>query len=810
MTMGRTVGGPQVRADFLADMAGGTGMVGAWRDLGLWSETSAGAHGPSRPGPVAHRVVLSDGWRFGPVPAVGWDQPGADGDGLAEVVVPHCVAPLSWRHWDPASWERTFCYRRDFVLPAHFAGMRVFVDFAGVMTKATVHLNGHQLGVHLGGYLPFSYEVTDFLVEGHNLLAVLVDASFDINVPPNVPAPGTNVDIDYFEPGGIYREVCLRAVPQIFIDDVFAKPLDVLSTSPRLEVECTIDAAVVPQGSGLLSVEVIDPESGARTGSAVVAAELDGAGRSVVRLSVDRLSEVTLWDIERPKLYDVVTTLVWNSQALHEHRARTGFRHARFELNGFFLNGRRVKLFGANRHQHFPYTGFAMGDRAQRRDAEILRNELNCNMVRCSHYPQAPAFLDACDELGLLVWEEPAGWQYLGDQAWKELACRDVEEMVRRDRNRPCIVIWAPRLNETADDTELYTRTEKIVKDLDGSRQTAGATHGPYYLTQDYQHDVFGYDDYTTYTDGLGRYPFLLPPCPGLPYLISESLSWRSSKTRTYTRRDPVDVQQIQAFAHAIAHNKVGGDPAYAGLLAWSGFDYYSTFRFHHETLKVSGLSDVFRIPKPGAAIYQAQVDPRARPVIEPAFYFDLGPGSPAGPGPGAMVCSNCDRVEAYLDGAHLATLWPDRQRFANLAYPPSFFDLSIESGHPELRLDGYLGAHLAISRSFASSPEGDRLALVADDAELVADGVDATRVVFAATDRFGAPRPFVGGEVTFSLDGPGVLIGDNPFALIGGAGAVWLRATEQPGKVRLTAHHPVLGAQHVEFDITPAPPEAA
>ena len=198
----------------------------------------------------------------------------------------------------------------------------------------------------------------------------------------------------------------------------------------------------------------------------------------MVRLSVDQLCEVTLWDLERPKLYDVVTTLVWNGQALHQHRARTGFRQARFELNGFFLNGRRVKLFGANRHQHYPYTGFAMGDRAQRRDAEILRLELNCNMVRCSHYPQAPAFLDACDELGLLVWEEPAGWQYLGDQAWKELACRDVEEMVRRDRNRPCIVIWAPRLNETADDTELYTRTEQIVKALDGSRQTAGATHG--------------------------------------------------------------------------------------------------------------------------------------------------------------------------------------------------------------------------------------------------------------------------------------------------------------------------------------------
>ena len=220
--------------------------------------------------------------------------------------------------------------------------------------------------------------------------------------------------------------------------------MDVLSGSPRLELECTIDSAVVPEGAGLLSVEVMDPGTGQRVGSAVVAPQLSSVGRTVVRLSIDQLSGITLWDLERPQLYDVVSTLVWNGQALHEHRARTGFRAARFELNGFFLNGRRVKLFGANRHQHFPYTGFAMGERAQRRDAEVLRQELNCNMVRCSHYPQSPAFLDACDELGLLVWEEPAGWQYLGDHDWKELACRDVEEMVRRDRNRPCIVLWAP------------------------------------------------------------------------------------------------------------------------------------------------------------------------------------------------------------------------------------------------------------------------------------------------------------------------------------------------------------------------------
>ena len=196
------------------------------------------------------------------------------------------------------------------------------------------------------------------------------------------------------------------------------------------------------------------------------------------------------------------------------------------------------------------------------------------------------------------------------------------------------------------------------------------------------------------------------------------------------------------------------------------------------ECVKYGGLADIFRIPKPGAAIYRSQVDPRRRPVIEPAFYFDLGPASPQGPGGQAMVCSNCERVEAYLDNEHVATLWPDRHRFAYLAYPPSFIDLVISSGRPELRLDGYLGQHLAISRCFASATDGDQLYFQADDTELVADGVDLTRAVFAAVDRFGAPRPFVGGEVTFVLDGPGVLIGDNPFAFAdaGGAGAVWAR----------------------------------
>ena len=209
---------------------------------------------------------------------------------------------------------------------------------------------------------------------------------------------------------------------------------------------------------------------------------------------------------------------------------------------------------------------------------------------------------------------------------------------------------------------------------------------------------------------------------------------------------------------------------------------------------------DLFRIPKPGAAIYQAQADPRVRPVIAPAFYWDFGPDSPVTGLAAAMICANLDRLEVYVGGEHFATVTPDTAGYPHLGYPPSFVDFRPVNGssRPELRIDGYLGPDLVASRSFSADPAGDVLALAADDAEIEADGADATRLAFRAVDRYGAPRPYVTGQVTLQVGGPAVLIGDNPFdfAAAGGAGAVWIRSRSgQPGRVAVTATHPSLGA---------------
>ena len=480
---------------------------------------------------------------------------------------------------------------------------------------------------------------------------------------------------------------------------------------------------------------------------------------------------------------------------------RIGFREARFALDGFYLNGRRVKLFGADRHQFFPFAGGAMPARVQARDAEIMRRELNCTMVRCSHYPQAEAFFDACDELGLMAWEEAPGWGYLGDDAWKALAYRDIGEMIIRDRNHPSIIVWGARLNETPNDTAFYTSTNELAHALDDSRPTAGAMAGMR-LTTDYQQDVFGEDDYSSVKDPDGvKEPVLQPPVTGVgrPYLVSEAVGTLSGPAIYYRRTDPQAVQQGQATAHARVHDLAASDDRYCGLLAWSGFDYPSGSGNQYRGVKYTGVVDLFRIPKPGAAIYQAQADPRVRPVIAPAFYWDFGPRSPVTALPAAMICANLDRLEVYVGGEHVATLTPDRAGYPHLPYPPSFADFRAVDGSafPELRIDGYLGDDQVASRSFSSDPSGDVLTLAADHAEIGADGADATRLEFRAADRYGAPRPYVTGQVTLAVEGPAILVGESPFdfAAAGGAGAVWIRSRPgEPGTVTVRASHPELG----------------
>jgi beta-galactosidase len=787
------------RRQFLTASGAGVAGLAAWSVLGTGR---AAADTAPAFGPASRLVPFDSGWLFGGEAAPGGTQPGFDDSNFVTVTLPHTVAPLSWRDWDASSWEKVWIYRKHFDPPWDVAGMRVFLDFAAAMTHATPTLNGHDLADHLGGYLPFSCEITDQLMARNNILAVTVDSTFNLDVPPDRPAPANSTSVDFWQPGGIYRDVQLRAVPQVFLSDVFAKPTNVLDASSRqVVVECTVDAAVVPQGTAQV---VVDLRDGSRkVASASVPLTIARPGQTTVTAALTGLSDITLWDVDDPHLYTVVATLMVNDAALHDYQVRIGFREAKFELDGFYLNGRRRKLFGVNRHQFYPYAGGAMPDRVQRKDAEILRRDLNCNMVRCSHYPQSEAFYDACDELGLMAWEEAPGWGYLGDDTWKALAYRDVGDMVRRDRNHPSVIIWGARLNETVDDVPFYTSTRDLAHSLDDSRPTVGAMAGRHNTTG-YVQDVFSQNDYSNSTGPDGKkQPELMAPRTDRPYMVSEAVGTLSGPAIYFRRIDTQAVQQGQATAHGRVHNIAASDDRYCGVLAWSGYDYDSGSGNNYQEVKYTGVIDLFRVPKPGAAIYQSQVDPHTRPVIQPAFYWDFGPTSPITTLSSAMICANLDRLEIYVAGTHFATATPDTTNYGHLPYPPSFVDFSNVDGstRPELRIDGYLGSTKVTSRSFSSDPSGDILSLTTDDGQLVGDGVDATRVVFRAQDRYGAPRPYVGGQVLLSVDGPAILIGDNPFAFAdaGGVGAAWVRTLpNSPGTIRVRAGHPVLGTGEI------------
>jgi len=767
-----------------------------------WADESHSA-APQRDS--AQRIVpLDRDWLFGGKFSAAALEPGFDDKSFSRIALPHSVTQLSWQKWNPATWEDIWVYRRHFSVPPECRGQRLFLHFDRVMAGATPVVNGHSLAPHLGGFLPFEREITGLTREKDNVLAVAVDSRW-LNAPPS-GSPEGEISVDYLLPGGMTGSVHLRAVPAIFLREVFAKPVDVLDPNRRVEINCRVDAAA--QLPALIRLTAALRQGSRTVASVSKSAQVEKSDQEF-NLTLGDLHDILLWDMDHPHLYSLEVTLSLNDRPLHSYKARFGFREARFDQDGFFLNGRRTQLFGLNRHELYPYFGFAAPNRLQRRDAEILRHKFNCNIVRCSHYPQSEAFLDACDELGMMVWEEIPGWWYIGDESWQNLLVNDVESMVRRDRNHASIVIWGVCVNESKNNPELYRRTRELAKSLDDSRPTSGTmTPGSRKNWQkEWHQDVFAYDDYHSDPDGSVG---IEDPVPGVPYLIAETvgqMNYGAGKgmNRKYRRAGDPAMQSQQALLHAQAHSKAAANPRCTGVIGWCAFDYASLLN-PFNTVKCPGIADVFRLPKLGASFYLAQVDPAVRPVMEPDFYWDFGPQTPSGPGEHAAIFSNCERLELAINGKPQAVLHPDRAGFPHLKYPPFFADLKLDgSSQPELRIDGYVGSKRVLSRSFSADSSSDHLWLHADDVELEGDGSDATRLAFAIVDKFGAQRAFAQGDVALKIEGPGVLVGDNPFPLAesGGAGAVYVRTMPgRAGRIRIEARHAALGASSVEIRV--------
>jgi beta-galactosidase len=772
------------RRDFLK--ISGTALAGATVASSLSAAGLAAEPTPAGKGRMV--LPINRNWRYSPKATPAARARDFDDSHFARITVPHTNLRVPWHSFDEKSYEFVSVYRRRFRLPASARGKRVFVDFEGVMTASTVWLNGVRLGEYKGGFTPFSFELTGHVdFDRDNVFAVEVDST----ERPDIPPFGNLVD--YLTFGGIYREVSLRIVPYTSIENIFAQPKDVLSDHPTLDVQCFLGSDQKTSGGGL-SLEATLYDGDRLLSKTAVEMPVGGIdGNNPRTLHLDNLGKIELWDLRTSKLYRVEVRLLDNDHLIDHDSRRIGFREARFTPQGFMLNGKVVKLRGLDRHQTFPWVGQAMPARVQRQDAIILRKNLKCNIVRTSHYPQSRHFLDACDEIGLLVLEEIPGWQHIGDLAWQDLAVDNVSRMIRRDWNHPSIILWGVRINESRDNHDFYTRTNALAHKLDATRQTGGIRNK---YDSELLEDVFTMNDFG----------FPLRP-PNHPLYLNTEFNGHMYPTKTI---DNIERLREHTLRHARVHDQLASNPQYAGGIGWCAFDYNTHDYFGSgDRICYHGVTDIFREPKPAAGFYRSQCDPDEEIVLVPAFHWARGDENQGFTD--ALVSSNCDHLKFYIAGKLAAEADPDRKQFPHLKYAPFTADLSHHVGAwGDLRIEGHIQGKQVILRSFSGKGVDQKFSLLPDDATLVADGADTTRVVLRVTDEFDAIRPFAADAIRFELTGPAQLIGDNPFALVGGTGAIWIRAGEQPGKVHLTAHHPNLGVQHVEIDIKPAPAETA
>ena len=386
------------------------------------------------------------------------------------------------------------------------------------------------------------------------------------------------------------------------------------------------------------------------------------------------LNGVHPWSLEHPSLYTLTVRLIrpgtngLPDRVLDERSTRFGFRTLQFVAGGLYLNGQRVELRGLNRHQSYAYQGYAMPDSIQRLDAQLLKKELGCNAVRTSHCPPSPAFLDACDELGILVFTEMPGWQHLGDDTWKAQALQNCREMVCQYRNHPSIFLWGVRVSGSADDEAFYKRTHETVHRLDPTRPTAGARG---FHKSQLLEDVYAYNDYSYRGRGPGcEARGNVTPDTRKGYLISE-FGGQQFPAKAF---DDEPHRLAQALRYAAVLNDSIAQQGVAGSFGWCMTDYNTHREFGSgDRVSYHGVMDLFRNPKLSAAVYASQKTPRAPSdiVLEVSSGMALG-DLPGGIPVACWVFTNAESVRLYRDNDFVAEFAPDRRgRFAALPHPP-------------------------------------------------------------------------------------------------------------------------------------------
>ena len=584
-----------------------------------------------------------------------------DDSGMEQVRIPHANILTPYHYFDESIYQFTGCYRKEIYAGKEWDGKHVLLTFEGIAHVAKVYLNGILAASHYGGYTAFTVDIAPYLeYEAVNILAVEVDSRESNNLPPFGKV------IDYMTYGGIYREVYMDIKEELYIEDVFIETaiaaIDPAAGRPNewlLHFDITLNHE--PSDDHTIRYTVTDCSHNPET---VLCGERELKGRIN---GFSQTAAARSWDLEEPALYQLTIELYEGDSILDTRTTRFGFRTCEFREDGFYLNRRKIKIIGLNRHQSYPYVGYAMPKRMQRRDAELLKSELYVNAVRTSHYPQSKHFIARCDELGLLVFTELPGWQHIGDEEWKRIACDNVREMVLQYRNHPSVILWGVRINESQDDDDFYRRTNEIAHNLDKTRQTGGVR---FIKKSNLLEDVYTYNDFLHNGNNKGLdLKREVTSVRNAPYLVTE-FNGHMFPSKAYDDEE-------HRLQHALRHSRVlealFEQEEVAGGFGWCMCDYNTHRDFGSgDRICYHGVMDMFRNPKLAAAVYSSQND--TCPVCEVSSSMDIGE-HPAGYIGEIYAFTNADSIRLYKNEVMIKEFYPCRKKYPHLPHPPVLID---------------------------------------------------------------------------------------------------------------------------------------
>lgn len=747
------------------------------------------------------RIVynFNQGWRFHLGDAIGAEAVGFDDSNWSVVCAPHTAQLEPSEASGGRNYQGICWYRKHFTVPNDMAGKDIVVHFEAIMGKQKVYINGTLAKEHLGGYLPITIHVGKYGVKAGDecLIAVMADNSDDKSFPPGKKQS----QLDFAYHAGMYRDVWLIGKADVSITDaveankvagggVFLHYGKI--NSEKAEVYVDVDLQKPNRKVNDISIEVKIKDANGKTIKTIKQKIADFIGRFSTTIT-----RPNLWSPEDPYLYSVELRVYEGKRCVDGGMVRMGLRSADFRgSEGFYLNGQPYhKLIGGNRHQDFAYVGNALPNSQQWRDAKRLK-DAGMHIIRAAHYPQDPAFMDACDELGLFIIVPTPGWQYWNkDPRFAELVHKNTREIIRRDRNHPSVLMWEPILNETRYPKDFSLEAHQITIDefpYEG-RPVAAADMNSEGVKEHYE-VLYGWPE------DIGKAETPKDKCIFTREFGEMVDDWYAHNCLNRAPRFWGEKAMLTA-ALSLSNTfseMMPADKQFIGACQWHPFDHQ---RGYHPDPYFGGIYDAFRQPKYQLAAF------KAKNLVDSTPYIYIAHEMTQFSDEDVVVFTNCDSVRmTFLEDKLTATLPVSRGSLGQ--HEPLTFknfwnfwdarEVSYKQRNWQkvsLLAEGIKDGKVVCSEKKMPSRRSTKLRLYVDKLgkDLVADGSDFIVVVAEVTDDNGNVRRLAKESVVFTVEGEGKIIGDasigaNPRVVEWGSAPLLVRSTNTPGDITITA----------------------